>query len=278
MTASKRMASALLSSASQAVRRTKWRPIVSPLYCQAETCRRTLISSSAPASSMPDFAFAFDIDGVLVRSSDPLPGAHETLSYLQKQRIPFILLTNGGGKTEQERVDDLSEKLGVRLDVSMLVQSHTPFAMLDDLKEKTVYGFKNVVMPHDILVAHPEIWPFSKWALPHYRPLAKPLPKPIHSADPSKSLKIDAIFVYNDPRDWGLDSTVILDLLMSKQGILGTLSDKNNNEGLPNRGYLQDDQPHLYYSNPDLWWAAKYHLPRLGQGGFRESFEGLWAA
>jgi len=78
------------------------------------------------------------IDGVLVRSSDPLPGAHETLSYLQKQRIPFILLTNGGGKTEQERVDDLSEKLGVRLDVSMLVQSHTPFAMLDDLKEKTV--------------------------------------------------------------------------------------------------------------------------------------------
>jgi ribonucleotide monophosphatase NagD (HAD superfamily) len=34
----------------------------------------------------------------------------------------------------------------------------------------------------------------------------------------------------------------------------------------------------LYFSNPDLIWAAKYHLPRLGQGGFREAFEGIWAA
>jgi ribonucleotide monophosphatase NagD (HAD superfamily) len=34
----------------------------------------------------------------------------------------------------------------------------------------------------------------------------------------------------------------------------------------------------LYFSNPDLWWAAKYHLPRLGQGGFREALEGLWRA
>jgi HAD superfamily hydrolase (TIGR01456 family) len=40
----------------------------------------------------------------------------------------------------------------------------------------------------------------------------------------------------------------------------------------------QDGQPKLYFSNPDLLWAAKYHLPRLGQGGFREALEGIWAA
>jgi HAD-hyrolase-like len=91
-------------------------------------------------------------------------------------------------------------------------------------------------------------------------------------------LRIDAIFVFNDPRDWGLDATIILDLLLSREGILGTISPKNGKPALPNRGYLQDGQPVLYLSNPDLWWAAKFHLPRLGQGAFRASVEGLWAA
>ena len=135
-----------------------------------------------------------------------------------------------------------------------------------------------MVTPGDILTAYPEIWPFSNVFLDYYKQFAKPLPRPIDASNPSKSLKIDAVFVYNDPRDWGLDATIILDLLLSSQGIMGTISGKNGDAQLPNRGYLQDGQPPLYFSNPDLWWAAKYHLPRLGQGGFRESLEGLWAA
>lgn len=140
------------------------------------------------------------------------------------------------------------------------------------------YGFRNVVTPGDIVTAHPEIWPFSKVFKGYYDGFAKPLPAPIDKDDASKSLKIDAVFVYSDPRDWGLDATVILDLLLSREGIMGTVSEKNGDEKLPNRGYLQDGQPPLYFSNPDLWWAAKYHLSRLGQGGFRESLEGLWRA
>jgi HAD superfamily hydrolase (TIGR01450 family) len=76
------------------------------------------------------------IDGVLLRSSKPLPGASETLRYLQAHRIPFILLTNGGGKTEAQRVADLSKYLDVPIDESMFVQSHTPFTQL-------VEGHKN---------------------------------------------------------------------------------------------------------------------------------------
>ncbi len=53
------------------------------------------------------------IDGVLVRSSNPIPGAHEALSYLQSEKIPFILLTNGGGKTEAARVAYLEKKLQI---------------------------------------------------------------------------------------------------------------------------------------------------------------------
>jgi HAD superfamily hydrolase (TIGR01456 family) len=140
------------------------------------------------------------------------------------------------------------------------------------------YGYKSVVTPGDIFAQNPSIWPFSLPFLDYYRSFSRPLPRSIDASDPSKSLKIDAIFVYNDPRDWGLDASIILDLLLSKSGIVGTVSSKNNNLDLPNRGYLQDNQPPVYFSNADLWWAAKFHLPRLGQGAFRESLEGLWDA
>lgn len=193
---------------------------------------------------------------------------------------------------------DLSSKLGVELDTSLIVQSHTPYADMRDLHGKTVlvvggdydkcqlvaqkYGFKSVVTPGDLVVAYPDIWPFAKVFLDYYKGFAKPLPQPITSpSNPGSAgdvnrLKIDAVFVYNDPRDWGLDATVILDTMLSKDGYLGTLSEKNGDASLPNNGYQQDGQPPLYYSNPDLWWATSYHQSRLGQGGFEAAFEGLW--
>lgn len=140
------------------------------------------------------------------------------------------------------------------------------------------YGFKNVVSPGDIYVSCPEIWPFSSNFKSYYENFARPLPKPIIPDSPSESLKIDAILVFNDPRDWALDIQLILDVLLSHKGILGTQSPKNGDGRLPNRGFQQDAQPPLYFSNPDLLWAAKYHLPRLGQGGFREALEGIWAS
>lgn len=112
----------------------------------------------------------------------------------------------------------------------------------------------------------------------YYNSFAQPLPRPIDASNPEQSLKIDAILVFNDPRDWALDSTIMLDLLLSSQGILGTLSKKNGDTNAKNHGYLQDGQPRIYYSNPDLWWAAAHPLPRLGQGGFQQAFAGLWTA
>ncbi|KAJ4384038.1 hypothetical protein N0V86_000882 [Didymella sp. IMI 355093] len=265
-----------------------------PRLAKLPLCRNLQTAAPGATSRIPNFAFAFDIDGVLVRSSDALPRAQQALSYLQAQRIPFILLTNGGGKHESERVADLSRKLRVPLDTSMFVQSHTPFADMDHYKNKTVmvvggdedkcrhvaeaYGFKTVVTPGDILAAYPDVWPFSQQLLPYYKTFTRPLPAPIEPNSPSSSLRIDAVFVYNDPRDWGLDAQIIKDVLLSERGIFGTLSAKNGNATLPNKGYQQDGQPTLYFSNPDLLWAAKYHLPRLGQGGFREALEGIWAA
>ena len=74
-----------------------------------------------------------------------------------------------------------------------------------------------------------------------------------------------------------MDIQIVIDLLLSEQGVLGTISSKNGNPNLPNHGWQEDGQPKLYFSNPDLWWASDYHLNRLGQGGFRLALMGVMA-
>ncbi|KXX74562.1 Cat eye syndrome critical region protein 5 [Madurella mycetomatis] len=237
----------------------------------------------------------------------PIPGASQVLSYLNDNNIPFILLTNGGGKREEARVSDLKHKLGVHLSTDNFVQSHTPFRELLDgpngLRDKTIlvtgsdparareifqgYGFRKVVTPWDIYAAHPDIFPFPTVASSPgtEAPNTQPLPAPVYSSstaispnsDLADHLKIDAMFVANDPREWALDIQLITDLLLSHQGYLGTLSPKNNDPSLPNRGWQQDGQPPLYFSNGDLVWSAGYHLPRFGQGAFQAALRGVWA-
>ena len=236
--------------------------------------------------SVPDFAFAFDIDGVLLRSSKPIPTARRALTYLQAHQIPFILLTNSGGKPESSRAIDLSRRLGVHIISSQLVQCHTPFMSLVDGPEqlrnelilvigtdgencrsvKQQYGFTNVITPADLIHAYPTLWPFPN---PYTSKKARPLPS---------TIRVSAIFIYSNPLDWGLTIQIIIDLLLSANGMLGTVSSLNNRPDLPNCGYQQDGQPTLYFSNPDLVWASDHHLPRFGQGAFREALEGVWRA
>jgi len=82
------------------------------------------------------------IDGVLLHVAEPIPGAKESLRFLHDNDIPFIFLTNGGGKREIDRVADLSKKLEVPLTTENFVQSHTPFKQLVDgpnsLRDKTI--------------------------------------------------------------------------------------------------------------------------------------------
>jgi len=49
-----------------------------------------------------------------------------------------MLLTNGGGSHESERAKKLSQELEVDITEEMVVQSHSPFEDLHDLKDKTV--------------------------------------------------------------------------------------------------------------------------------------------
>ena len=130
-----------------------------------------------------------------MHSSTPLPGSSQCLRSLSSQKIPFILLTNGGGKSEAERAAELDAKLfparhqqqdlinsssipGPLITSSNLILSHTPFRALDQLKGKTVlvtggdpprcrriahgYGFKSVLIPGDLHLHYREFWPFNQ--------------------------------------------------------------------------------------------------------------------
>lgn len=75
---------------------------------------------------------------MLARNEVALPGAYEALSTLRDLGVNFALVSNGGGMVEAERAQALSEALGIHIDETQLIQSHTPFRTMDELKNKTV--------------------------------------------------------------------------------------------------------------------------------------------
>jgi HAD superfamily hydrolase (TIGR01456 family) len=247
--------------------------------------------SDRPRKPNDRIAFAFDVDGVLLRSKVPLPGAKETIEFLQRNHISFIFLTNGGGRTEKEHVALLSDRLGVaNLFEHQFVQAHSPFRnLLPSLAEKNVlviggvgntmrevaqcYGFKHVLTPSDIYKEDPTVYPHTELTAAHHLE---------HGADitrgPDGHLKISAIMIWASPREWGLELQIIMDLLLSEKGYLGTVSSMNGDIKLPNRGYLQDEQPNIYFCNPDLTFATSFKQPRNAQGCFKAALEGVFSA
>lgn len=126
-----------------------------------------------------DFAFAFDIDGVLVRGKVPIPGAKQALETLQANSIPFILLTNGGGMTEASHAERVGKRLMMQIEEDQFVQSHTPFKLfVEQYKDEWIlvlgghrhtvkelaamYGFnkERIITTSDVTKHHPSIHPF----------------------------------------------------------------------------------------------------------------------
>ena len=234
-----------------------------------------------------NIAFAFDIDGVLVHGANPIPGARDTLVRLQQEGIPFIFLTNSGGVTEKVNIEKLAMRLGdISFNESQIVQSHTPFhALVNEYRDKTIlvlggfgdnvrdvasaYGFRSVVTSSDLARQDEHLNPFPEMTKAHHAKYGR-------KQDAGQPLQVSAILVWSSPRDWCLDLQVTLDLLLSSKGVFNTRSDLNGNSDLPNNGFLQDEQPKLFFCNPDFEWATKHQHPRLAQGAFREALCGIW--
>ncbi|KAI5955826.1 hypothetical protein KGF54_001328 [Candida jiufengensis] len=226
-----------------------------------------------------DFAFVFDIDGVLIRGKKPIPQAKPALELLNKNKIPYILMTNGGGVSEAAKAQEVSHITGFpNISPLQVVQSHTPMkSLINDPNYKRVlvvggdkdnarkvaedYGFKDVTMPIDIVRN-------NKSAAPHS--MYKPEYFEKYSKDIDTSIPIDAILVFNDPRDLSSDMQIVQDLLNSNNGLIGTKRDF--------KSWKDHTSPSIpiIFSNNDYIYANDYPLPRFGQGAFRMLTETLY--
>jgi len=82
-----------------------------------------------------NMAFVFDIDGVLVHGDRLIPEGRRTLEILNGDnelgiKIPHIFLTNGSGKPEAPRCNQLSSILHSPISTDQFIQSHTPMRAL----------------------------------------------------------------------------------------------------------------------------------------------------
>jgi len=223
------------------------------------------------------YAFAFDIDGVLVRGGTPIPEAREAMKILNGEneygvKVPYIFVTNGGGKAEEDRCIELSKQLDVKVSPGQFICGTTPMREMakhyhtvlvvggEDEKCRHVaegYGFREVVTPGDIIKDNSDTTPFRK------------LTKDQHKQSRARNfaeLEIEAIFVFTDSLDWAGDQQIILDLLMSKNGRLGTRSE-NFDEGPP-----------IFFPNNDIVSSTTHALTRIGMGALRASLEAIFKA
>lgn len=221
------------------------------------------------------YAFAFDIDGVIVRGPETIPEAREALKMLNGEnkyniKVPYIFVTNGGGRSEAARCKDLSTRLGMEVTEDQVIQGHTPMKDLVDV-HKTVmvvggvgddcrkvaeeYGFENVVTPLDVMKWNPSVTP--------YHTMTEEELKCARDVDFSKT-QIEGILVFADSRNWAVDQQIILELLLSENGVMGTYCDTH------------DQGPGIYFAHSDFVWATNYKLNRYGMGALQVSIAALY--
>ena len=193
----------------------------------------------------------FDIDGVLVRGKTALPGAAAALSRLDAAKIPWLLLTNGGGEVEASKAAAVGAILGRTISPAQVVLSHTPLrsAVAAHAAQRTLvlgckdalgvarsYGARRAVNAAAVAADEPSRYPFLSYTR---TPLA------------DREEPFGAVFVLHDPNSW-VELQVALDVILG---------------GWPLGSGRRQSVP-VYASNADLTFAGAYPVPRLAAGAF----------
>lgn len=233
--------------------------------------KKTVIDHKRVAS----YAFCFDIDGVILRGPTVIPEAIEAMKLLNGENkynitVPSIFVTNGGGKPESARSKLLSEQLNTTITPEQIIQGHTPMKDLVGVYKNVLvvggvgnvcrnvaesYGFQNVYTPLDVMKWNPAVSP--------YHDLTEEEETCTKDVDFSK-ISIDAVLVFADLRNWAADQQIILELLLSKNGVMGTVSESF------------DEGPQIYFAHSDFIWATNYKLSRYGMGALQVSIAALY--
>ncbi|KAF2755776.1 HAD-superfamily hydrolase [Pseudovirgaria hyperparasitica] len=225
-----------------------------------------------------NMAFVFDIDGVLVHGDRLIPEGKRALEILNGDnelgiKIPHIFLTNGSGKPEKPRVDQLSKILNSPISTDQFIQSHTPMRALAEYYNTVLvvggegykcrevaeqYGFNDIVVPNDIIAWDPTIAPYRVFTDAE-RATSRP-------RDFSQ-VNIEAIMVFSDSRDYATDMQIIMDLLRSEKGRFGTVAKDPDSQRIP-----------IYFSQGDMLCPTEHPIPRMSQGTFRIGLEAMYKA
>jgi HAD superfamily hydrolase (TIGR01456 family) len=120
------------------------------------------------------------------------------------------------------------------------------------------YGFQDIVVPNDIVAWDPTIAPYRVFT-EEERATSRP-------RDFSKT-NIDAIMVFSDSRDYATDMQIIIDLLRSEDGRLGTIAKDPISQRIP-----------IYFSQGDALCPTEHPIPRMSQGTFRIGLEAMYKA
>jgi HAD superfamily hydrolase (TIGR01456 family) len=234
--------------------------------------------SGEKVKAAKDMAFVFDIDGVLVHGDRLIPEGQRVLEILNGDnelgiKIPHIFLTNGSGKPEGPRCEQLAKILSSPISTDQFIQSHTPMRALAEYYKTVLvvggegykcrevaeqYGFEDIVVPNDIIAWDPTIAPYRVFT-EEERATSRP-------RDFSK-MNIDAIMVFSDSRDYATDMQIIMDLLRSEDGRFGTVAKDPVSQRVP-----------IYFSQGDMLCPTEHPIPRMSQGTFRIGLEAMYKA
>ncbi|KAM7188130.1 putative cdp-alcohol phosphatidyltransferase [Naviculisporaceae sp. PSN 640] len=235
-------------------------------------------TNAEKAKLAKNMAFVFDIDGVLVHGDRLIPEGKQVLDILNGNnelgiKIPHIFLTNGSGKPEAARVKQLSSILQNPISTEQFIQSHTPMRALAEYYSTVLvvggegyrcrevaeeYGFKDIIVPNDIVAWDPTIAPYRVFT-EEERATSRP-------RDFTK-VNIEAIMVFSDSRDYATDMQIIIDLLRSENGRLGTIAKDPVSQRIP-----------IYFSQGDFLCPTEHPIPRMSQGAFRIGLEAMYKA
>lgn len=76
-----------------------------------------------------------------------------------------------------------------------------------------------------------------------------------------------------DSHDWGRDSQIIIDLVRSNDGVLGTLAESSTTAAAAKTKIKSIP---IHYSNPDLLWGNEFPVSRFGAGAFQIATAALY--
>ena len=256
------------------------------------------------AAATPRFGVVFDIDGVLLLGKKVIPGAQRAIERLKERRVPFAVLTNGGGVLEADKAAQLSALLGTNIAPEQCLLSHSPLrdgaveraltSCLNDGATATATAApqrpcrptvlalgslrylevaQDVLSKHvalvtvpDVVHAFPNIYPFTP-AVPTEEAVI-----PSHRRGDPRG-PFHAAVVFHDPVDWAPELQVLTDCLQLERGVgqLGVEHARGCPAAVPPERRVK-----FFHTQNDFVFQGTYPNPRFAQGSFVECAKHLF--